>query len=874
MIDVPMLLPAILALHAVVAVLLPPLVRRLGPRAFLAAGVPPAVSAVWALSQAPAIVAGHPATAELAWAPALGIGLNFRVDALSLAMIVLVSGIGAVIFCYCAAYFHQGERGLGRLAAVLVLFSGAMLGVVTTDNLFALYVFWELTSVTSFLLVGHDDRKEHARRAATQALVTTAGTGLLMLIGFVMLGHAAGDYSVSGLVADPPDGGPWLTVALVLVLAGAFGKSAQVPLHYWLPGAMVAPTPVSAYLHAAAMVKGGVYLVARLAPGFADAELWRWLVLGFGLATMLVGGWRALRQDDLKLLLAYGTVSQLGFLVLLGGTGTQVAGVAMIAMLLAHGFFKSALFLTVGIIDHQTGTRSISRLTGLGRRMPVLAVAATLAAASMAGLPPLIGFAGKEAALEAFVPGAAPAPGPQGAAVMLTGLVLGSILTFAYSARFVWGAFADKTTVSERGFRPPSAAFAAAPVVLTAVSLGLGLAPALADPLAQAYAHDLPAGHHAYHLSLWHGITLPLLLTGLVIAAGALMFLRRRAVSRLQNRMPRWPDAEYGYHLFVHGVYTVALSVTRRTQSGSLPVYLGIILATMLVLPGARLAAGLITGEIAVPGVEGAFRLWDSPLELLVAAVVVVTAVATVREHRRFPALILLSVLGFGIAGMFVLHGAPDLALTLVLVETLTTIILVFVLRRLPTTFSVRPNGWAKRLTVLLCAAAGTFISLALWVMTAARTDAPISQGYTDRADEAGGDNLVNIILADFRALDTLGEIVVLATAAVAVASLVLLNRRSRVVDEPAAEVSVEAEEQAQLAAAEQEHADAAHAQAEPALGQGAEPARAAGAEARDAEMTTAPPETRDSGGERGPDRSGGARPADDDHEGSDDDRR
>ncbi|MFC4561167.1 hydrogen gas-evolving membrane-bound hydrogenase subunit E [Nocardiopsis mangrovi] len=778
-----MLLPFVLALHAAVAVLLPSLVRILGPRAFLVAGVPPALSAAWVLTQAPSIVSGTPATASFAWVPSLGITFDFRVDALSLAMVVLVSGVGSIIFCYSAAYFHASERGLGRLSAILVLFAGAMLGVVTTDNLFALYVFWELTSVTSFLLVGHDDRKETARRAATQALVTTAGFGLLMLIGFVILGSIGGTYRISELVAAPPVDSPWLPLALVLILAGAFAKSAQIPLHYWLPGAMVAPTPVSGYLHAAAMVKGGVYLVARLAPGFADVDPWRALVLGFGVATMVVGGWRALRQDDLKLLLAHGTVSQLGFLIVLGGAGIPIAATAMIGVLIAHGFFKSTLFLTVGVIDHQTGTRSIGRLTGIGRRMPALAVAATLAAASMAGLPPLIGFVGKEAALEAFVPGHAGDLPDAAALAVLSGLVIGSVLTFAYSARFVWGAFADKATVSERRFKKPSAAFVAAPVLLASVSVLLGLAPAVVDPVAQSYA-ALVGDVGGYHLALWHGFTPALGLTLLVVAAGTAMFAKRRAMARLQNAMPRWPDAELGYHLFVHAVYSTALSITRRTQTGSLPVYLGIILATLLALPGTRLVAALIGGDVPVPQ-GGDLRAWDSPLEVVIAAVVVVTAIATVREHRRFAALILISALGFGIAGLFVLHGAPDLALTLVLVETLTTIILVFVLRRLPATFSVRPNGWSKRLTLLLCSAAGTFIAVSLWLMTGARTAPTISTGFTDLAEQTGGHNLVNIILADFRAMDTFGEIVVLATSAVAVASLVLLNRRDRVVEEP-----------------------------------------------------------------------------------------
>lgn len=783
-----MLLPFILVLHLAVAVLLPRLVRSMGSRAFLVASLPPAVSAVWALSQAPDVVAGRPSASSIAWVPALGVTFDFRLDALALAMVVLVSGVGTVIFCYSAGYFGDKERGLGRTSAVLVLFAGSMLGVVTTDNLFALYVFWELTSITSFLLVGHDDRKEVARRAATQALVTTVGFGLLMLVGFILLGEIGGTYRISELVAAPPVDSPWLPLALVLVLAGAFAKSAQVPLHYWLPAAMVAPTPVSAYLHAAAMVKGGVYLIARLAPGFADVDPWRLLVLTFGLVTMIVGGWRALRQDDLKLLLAYGTVSQLGFLTVLAGAGTRVAAIAAIGMLLAHGLFKATLFLTVGIIDHHVGTRSISRLTGLGRRMPVLAAAAGLAAASMAGLPPLVGFVGKEAALEAFVPGhTAELPWIATVAV-LAGLVVGSILTFAYSARFLWGAFADKETISERRFHAPSAAFTTGPVLLAALSLALGLLPFLVDPLAGSYAEPFPAKEEPYHLALWHGFTPALGLSILIIAVGAILFWRRRAVARAQNAMPRWPDAEVGYHLFVHAVYSSALNVTRRSQSGSLPVYLGIILATLLALPGVRLVMELVGGNLSLPGQEEGVRLWSNPLEAVIAAVIVVTAIASVREHRRFPALILISVLGFGIAGLFVLHGAPDLALTLVLVETLTTIILVFVLRRLPAYFTTRPNGWTKRLTVLLCAATGTFIAVMLWLTTAARTETPISRGFTERADEAGGDNLVNIILADFRALDTFGEIVVLATAAVAVASLVLLNRRDRVIEEPAGE--------------------------------------------------------------------------------------
>ncbi|TQN32289.1 multicomponent Na+:H+ antiporter subunit A [Haloactinospora alba] len=779
----PMPLLLILLLHLAVAVLLPSLVRAHGSRAFYAASLPPAAAAVWVLSHAPGILAGSPVEASFAWVPALGIEIAFRIDALALTMTLLVSGVGAVIFCYSASYFRSGAVALGRLCAVLLLFAGAMLGVVTTDNLFVLFVFWELTSVTSFLLIGNEDRNVGARRAAVQALIVTSGSGLLMLVGFVLLGEIGGTYRISELVSAPPTGDPWLPVAVVLVLAGAFAKSAQVPLHFWLPGAMVAPTPVSAYLHAAAMVKGGVYLVARLAPGFADVEPWRVLVITIGLATMLLGGWRALRQSDLKLLLAHGTVSQLGFLTLLAGTGSRLAAIAAVGALLAHGFFKGALFLTVGVIDKQTGTRTIGELAGLGRRMPLLAAGAAAAAASMAGVPPMLGFVGKEAALEAFVPGHTPQlPGWASVAVLL-GIAGASVLTFGYSARFLWGAFAGEARDGDRAPEAPSRGFVLPPLLLAAAGIVCGVSPALlADPLAQGYASGFREG--SYHLALWHGATPALGISALIIAGGAVLFWKRRAVARAQRAMAVSANAEVSYHMFTHAVYTFALGVTRRAQSGSLPVYLGIILATLLALPGVRLVVALVNGDVDLPEPGQGLRLWDSPLEGLVAVVIAVTAVATVREHRRFPALILLSATGFALTGLFVLHGAPDLALTLLLVETLTTIILVFVLRRLPATFSTRPNGWMKRLTVLLCAAVGTLIAALLWLMTAARTDPPVSRGLAEQAKEAGGHNLVNMILAEFRALDTFGEVIVLATAAVAVSSLVLLNRRNRVVEE------------------------------------------------------------------------------------------
>jgi multicomponent Na+:H+ antiporter subunit A len=638
-----------------------------------------------------------------------------------------------------------------------------MLGLVLSDDLLLLYVFWELTSVTSWLLIGFDDESPVSRRAAQQALLVTTLGGLVMLLGLVLLTQSAGTTSLSAVLADPPRG-PAVGVALVLVLVGAFTKSAQVPFHPWLPAAMAAPTPVSAYLHAAAMVKAGVYLVARLAPAFAVVPPWRPLVLGVGLATMVVGGWRALRQTDLKRLLAFGTVSQLGFLMVLLGAGTYEAAVAGAALLLAHGLFKASLFLSVGVIDHETGTRDLRELSGLGRRLPVLATAATLAALSMAGVPPLLGFVSKEAAYEAFLHG-----GP-GGLVVLAGLFVGSVLTAAYSARFVWGAFAHKPGCAPTRAHTPSAAFVGPVVVLGAAGLVVGLLPGLADPLVQAYASAY--GEPEQHLALWHGLTPALGLSALTLLLGAALFALREPVRSLQRRASRVlgrVDADRGYDATLGGLDRFAQRSTGVVQSGSLPVYLGTVLMTLVVLLGGGLLTTRLSGDLTA---------WDRPLQVVVAVVVAVAAVATARAHRRFTAVLLLGAVGYGVAVMFVLQGGPDLALTQFLVETLTLVLFVFVLRRLPTSFARHGLRLSQgvRLAIALCV--GTVVALGVLVAGQARTAPPASQDYLDRAlPEGGGSNVVNVVLVDFRGFDTLGEITVLAVAAMGVASLVLAGR-------------------------------------------------------------------------------------------------
>lgn len=797
----------VLAVHAVAAALAIPLVRRSGRRAFAILATVPASAAVWAGVQATAAVSGRPPTTVTAWVPSLRLEVAFRLDALSLLMVLLVGGVGAVVFLYCARYFEEGEQGLGAFAANLTGFAGAMLVVVTADHLLLLYVGWELTTVFSWLLVGHTPTDRGARRAALQALLVTSTGGLAMLLGFVVLGESAGSYRITGLLDHPPTGSA-LTAGAVLVLAGAFTKSAQVPFHSWLPRAMAAPTPVSAYLHSAAMVKAGIYLLARLSPALAAAAVWRPLVVTVGLASMVLGGWRALRQYDLKLLLAYGTVSQLGLLTVLAGSGTPHAAAATVVMLCAHALFKGSLFLTTGVIDHTAGTRDIRELSGLWRRHRVLLATAVLACASMAALPPLAGFVGKESAYAVYLDG-----GPGGRAT-LAGLVAGSVLTVAYSVRFLGGAFGPPKVELDRLARAADSApglgvgavrearsqsvpvptdthavaagFALPGLVLAVAGLVVGVAPGVLDPLATAAAR--PAGPDPVdHLALWHGMNTALALSAVTLALGAALAVGRRPLARAQARLhellPRGLDADSGYRATVTAVDRAARAVTGRTQVGSLPVYLGTTLAAFAVAPGIALLTG--SSPLRV-------RAWDDPTQALVGGIVLVAAGTVTRAHRRFTAVLLTGAVGYGVALLYLVQGAPDLALTQLLVETVTLVAFVFVLRTLPRSFTRRARrrraidtgrrrGVARRpVRLAVSAVVGVVVGALVLVAASSRTAEPVGPRYLPVAyPEGGGENVVNVLLTDYRAMDTFGEISVIAVAAVGILSLVAAGRRT-----------------------------------------------------------------------------------------------
>ncbi|GGC00382.1 Na+/H+ antiporter subunit A [Cellulomonas carbonis] len=758
----------LLVVHAALALLAPVVVRRLGRKGFFGLALAPAAAAVWALTRTRAVLAGDGPVETVAWVPALDIELAFRLDTLSWLMVVVVGGVGALVLVYCAAYFSATASGLGRFGGVLVAFAGAMLGLVTTDDLLMLYVFWELTTVFSYLLIGHYSDRKASRRAAMQAIVLTTAGGLAMFVGLVVLGET-GSYRLSELLADPPTGSA-VTAAVVLVLVGAVSKSALVPLHFWLPAAMAAPTPVSAYLHAAAMVKAGIYLVARFAPGFSDLGVWTAIVSVLGTWTLVHGGYRALRQYDLKLVLAFGTVSQLGLLVLLVGLGSQATALAGLAMLGAHAMFKAALFLVVGVVDAATGTRDLRRLSGVGRALPVTAAAGALATLSMVGMWPFAGFVAKEAALEALLHEA----GTLGGALVLAGVVVGSMLTVAYGLRFWWGAFASKPTADDDEpvtVTRPSLVLVAPAAVLALLGLVLALVPGTGEELLTPHAATYPG--EAGHLVLWAGFTPALGLSALVLTAGAALFVARARVERLQARVAVPLEADLVYRRAMRRLDDAAADLTALTQRGSLPFYLGVILVTLVVLQSVAL--------VGAPAPSWAdVRLWDRPAQVVVGALAVAGAVLAANSRRRLKAVVLAGVSGYAIAALFMLHGAPDLALTQVLVETITLVVFVLVLRRLPAYFSVRPLAASRWVRLVIGAAAGVVVAGMALVAPTARVHTPVSADFAEEAYVfGGGRNIVNVTLVDIRAWDTMGEIAVLLVAATGVASLIFLLTRS-----------------------------------------------------------------------------------------------
>jgi len=764
---------AFLLAFLVLSVLTPWLTRRLGTRVFYLIALLPAGAFAYTLSQTATVTAGGAVTQSIPWIPQLGIALSFRVDTLAWLLALVVTGIGALVLVYCARYFTDDEPSLGRFAALLLAFAGTMYGLVTADDLVIMFMFWEITSVLSYLLIGHYTHKRESRGAALQALIVTTFGGLVMLVGVVMISVAAGTSSLAYIVADPVTTtmGNW---AVMLILVGALSKSALVPFHFWLPAAMAAPTPVSAYLHAAAMVKAGIYIVARFAPGYADSTGWLPVLVTLGVWTMVVGAWRALRQYDLKLLLAYGTVSQLGFLMIAIGFNTRDTALAGAALLLAHALYKATLFLVVGVIDHRAGTRDWRKLSGVGRSAPALAVIALLAVASMAGLPPLFGFVAKEAVFTSLLDAGVGGSGWGYAA--LIGTAVGSVLTVAYSIRFFWGAFGTRKGHSDTVLHASPWDTLLAPGVLTVATVGLGLFASLLDPLLAPYANTVPGSgsltEPPYHLALWHGLEPALYLSASVLLLGAIMFRARRGVSRLQSKVPDYIDAGRGYGKAIRGVDRVAARVTHFAQQGGLPQYLGTILSVFVLALGFAAFVNRTWPDAIV--------LWDYPGQVLIALIMAICAVLAARVGQRMTAVLLAGVTGYGLVALFAFHGAPDLALTQALVESITIVIFVLVLRRLPANIAQHNKPARRKRRLLIGSLVGLVMGTIGFIALGAREFESIAGALPRLAVEDGhGDNIVNVMLVDIRAWDTMGEVSVLIVVATGVASLLFVSGRN-----------------------------------------------------------------------------------------------
>lgn len=753
--------------NMLLAVLAPPLIRLTRQKAAGWLALLPASQAVFFLFQAGTAQQGAALRADLPWVPSLGVEFSFALDGLSMLFALLISGIGACVVWYASAYL-AGNPLLGRFYLYLFLFMGAMLGIVLSDNLFTLFVFWELTSITSYLLIGFENEKESARAAALQALLVTASGGLALLGGLVLLGQIAGTTEISKLNLQGEalrTSGLYLP-ALLLILTGAFTKSAQFPFHFWLPGAMQAPTPVSAYLHSATMVKAGVYLLARLTPALGGSAWWQGVVTTVGLLTFLTGAALAIGQTDLKRLLAYSTVASLGTMTMLLGIGTPLAVKAAVVYLLAHALYKGALFLTAGAVDHETGSRDICRLSGLRKAMPKTALAAGLALVSMAGLPPALGFLAKELLYETTLA----APGwtvGLTAAALLANASLAAIAALVALRPF----FGQIGNYSRPVHEAPGAMWAG-PLSMSVLGLLAGVLPGnLATPLVAPAVTNILQKETAIYLPLWHGINPMLALSALTLAIGTLLFVFYRPVwafARQAYRKIRIGPAR-GYELALVALKKVAAAQTRLLQNGYLRFYLmTIILATVGLAGVTMLRAGIHLPPVSVANV----RVY----EMVLVGITLIAVTLVTRVRSRLTAVALLGITGYSIALIYLLYGALDLAMIQFAIETLTVILFVLVVYRLPK--FTRLTSPPARLWDALVALSGGGLMAALALIVNAQPMTPyVSKFFIENSlTPAYGRNVVNVILVDFRGLDTLGEITVLALAAIGVFALIRLT--------------------------------------------------------------------------------------------------
>ncbi len=752
-------------------VLLPPLiiavlVFALPSRSFVAARAGAITLA--ALATVTLLVSDTTWSWKWSWINDLGLHIHLSLDGFAIAMVAVIYGLGALVLWYSSAYFPD-HHAYGKFVGLFLVFASAMTGLVMSADLFTMFLFWEVTSVVSFLLIGMNDESASARSAALRALLVTGAGGLCLLIGVALFQISVGTSEFAGLIASDGRGGMFATAAMFALL-GALTKSAQFPFHFWLPGAMSAPTPVSAYLHSATMVKAGIVLMARLSPAVSHVDVWRWSVIVLGGITMVLGGVRAMRQRDAKLLLAHSTVSQLGFLTILVGMGNPIALYAGVAHLIAHAVFKAGLFLSVGIVDHETGTRDIGELNGVGRQLRVVAWLAGISAASMAGMIPFLGFVTKEKALATLLKSKDGIPLEQ--AVALAAIIIGSVFSVAYSVRLIKGMFGVKPDQVETHVHHAPSLGLVVPVAATVVvTVGAALSASWWGGLMKKAATALDSNAIG-KLVLWPGINTALVTSILILLVGALVGLR----VPLAPNWPRIPlSGERMFQATYDGLLAFAGFFTRYSQSGSLIAY------NMVVFGIVALALGVPT-LTTLQYVDADFVLADSAAQAALVVLAIAFTLATTFARARFTAALVVGGLGFSSAALFAVFGAPDLALTQLLVECLVIVVLLLVMRKLPTRFERDINWMSRGVRVAVSVFVGIAVATFAVVASSSRTAPSVGDDYLARSVPEGfGKNVVNVILVDFRGVDTLGEVTVLLVAALGIVNLFKQVRHHRV---------------------------------------------------------------------------------------------
>ncbi|ASQ89598.1 Na(+)/H(+) antiporter subunit A [Prosthecochloris sp. GSB1] len=719
------------------------------------------------LSRYPRVAAGEQIRETLPWVPSLGVNFSFLLDGLSLTFALIVTLVGAAVFLFAGAYM-KGYEHAGRFFLSIGFFMTSMLGLVLSDNMLLLFVFWELTSVSSFLLIGFNHHKESSRKSALQALLVTGGGGLAMLAGILLLGNVTGTYEISSFydMNSLITSHAFYPAIVVLLLLGAFTKSAQFPFHFWLPNAMEAPTPVSAYLHSATMVKAGIYLIARLNHEIGGTPLWQDTVLVTGAVTMLFTAALAFRQNDLKKLLAYSTLAVLGTLVMLLGIGSKLAIKAFFIYLIAHSLYKGALFLVAGTLDHEAGTRDVRMLGGLRKQMPVTAATAALASFSMMGVIPLVGFIGKETVYKSVLELESWGVPLISVAVVANAFVV--MVTLFAGFRPFWG---KRVTTPKHPHEAPLKMLIG-PGVLALLGLLFGLFPNvfIASMLEQS-ARSILSETLSLKIELWQGFNLVLLLSFLTLLLGLfLYFLRFRTEERFAGfALPGFVKPSTWYETSLRGLLAFSRIQTTVIQNGYLRNYIIVIIVTAMSMAFYALFRAA-DRAIIVPDLSITFY------EAALGFIIVVSTFLLMVSRSRLKSIVALGVLGFSIGIIFVIYGAPDVALTTFAIETLNVILFVLVLYRLPRFLKLSRSPNRAR-DALIALSVGAFMTMMVLYATSFELSSELKEFFASASlSEGKGRNVVNVILVDFRAIDTLGEITVLAIAAMGVVALLKLK--------------------------------------------------------------------------------------------------